>query len=195
MTASLRIIPAREAGWSAVEGVMRAEATSRNCWCQFHALPNRDWAVSTVDSRRELFEEEVERLDPPRGLVALDDADPVGWVGVEPRARLAHVTTSRLVAANSPDALDDAGVWTVFCILVPPASRRRGIANAMLDAAIAHAAAAGATTIEGLPMDTDARAGTSMSGFSTGTLRQFTARGFAPIASLPSGRTYVRRTV
>lgn len=99
---TLTIVSAAAAGWPAVESVMTTEASARNCWCQFHVLSNTEAATTTRESRRELLEEQVGALEPPRGLIALDDDDPVGWCGVEPRTRLRHVLASRLVAKNSP---------------------------------------------------------------------------------------------
>ncbi|MDO7881294.1 GNAT family N-acetyltransferase [Salinibacterium soli] len=189
------IVPAAVAGRAAVEAVLRDEATSRDCWCQFHVLSNAQWRDTTRESRRELLVEQVESLDPPRGLVALREGEPVGWCGVEPRVRLRHVTSSRLVVKESPFALDDPGVWSVYCMLVPRAARRQGVADGMLAAAIDHAEAHGATGIEGYPIDASKRGGRLPAGFSTGTLSMFERHGFAPVASLPSARTLVARTI
>jgi GNAT superfamily N-acetyltransferase len=190
---SVIVIPARDAGWSAVEAVFAAEATSRSCWCQFHVLENAAQRLTTRESRRQLLKEQIDALDPPRGLVAIDDDEPVGWCGVEPRVRVRHAIASRLVAKNSVDPLDDPGVWSIYCILVPPKRRRRGIGRSLLHAAVEHAVAAGATSIEGYPIDTSLRGGTLPPGFSTGTVRMFEQEGFTAIASLPSARTLVHR--
>jgi GNAT superfamily N-acetyltransferase len=190
---SLTVVSARDAGWDAVESVFRSEASSRNCWCQFHILDNAEQRRTTRDSRRELLHEQVESLDPPRGLIALDDDEPAGWCGVEPRLRVRHALASRLVAKNSVDPLDDPRVWSVYCILVPPKRRRSGVGRALLRAAIDHATAAGAGALEGYPIDTALRGGVLPPGFSTGTVAMFEHEGFTRIASLPSGRTLVHR--
>lgn len=193
-TAGLRVVPAAAAGWDAVQSVMMSEATARHCWCQFHVLLNKDQQARTGEDREALLQEQVLSLDPPRGLVALDGAQPVGWCGVELRTRLHHVLASRLVAKNSLFPLDDPDVWVVYCILVPPAHRRRGVARRLLSVAIQHAEGLGARAIEGLPIDTSQRGGTLPPGFSTGTLEMFEREGFSVVASLPSARTLVYRT-
>ncbi len=99
---TVEVIPASVAGWPAVEAVFLAEASARNCWCQFHVLSKAEAATTNRDSRRELLRQQIGDLDPPRGLVAMDEGVPVGWCGVEPRTRVAHVLASRLVAKNSP---------------------------------------------------------------------------------------------
>ncbi len=193
MMYGLRIIPAAQAGWGAVEAVFASEASARNCWCQFHVLSNAEAAATDRESRRAMLQDQVARLDPPRGLLALDGVEAVGWCGVEPRERLRHVLASRLVAKNSPYRAEDAGVWAVYCILVPPRRRRTGLGAALLHAAVEHALRHGATALEGYPIDTDERGGDLPPGFSTGALSMFVAEGFASVAALPSGRTLVHR--
>lgn len=190
----IRVVAAREAGWDAVESLMMCDASTRNCWCQFHVLDNATARETTRKSRQDLLIEQVETLDPPRGLVALAGDEPVGWCGVEPRTRLRHVLATRLVSKNSPFPLDDPDVWTVYCILVPPARRRSGIATRLLTDALAHARSHGAHTVEGLPFDTSQRGGAMPQGYSTGTLDMFESQGFTSVASLPSGRTLVYRS-
>jgi GNAT superfamily N-acetyltransferase len=192
---SLRVVPAAEAGWEAVEAVLVTDASTRNCWCQFHVLENREWRATTRDSRRELLREQVVTLDPPRGLVAFAGDEAVGWCGVEPRTRLRHVLASRLVERNSRYQPDDPDVWAVYCLLVNPSVRRQGIAANLLKHAIGHARDRGAHAIEGYPIDTSMREGQLPPGFSTGTLTMFVREGFHSLANLPSGRTLVYRDV
>jgi GNAT superfamily N-acetyltransferase len=187
----LRVVPAAEAGWKAVESVLMADASSRNCWCQFHVLTNREAQATTRSSRRDLLREQVAGLDPPRGLVALVGGEAVGWCGVEPRPRLGHVLASRLVARNSRYEPDDPDVWAIYCILVPPSRRHEGVATVLLRDAIEHAKRHSARAIEGYPIDTSQRDGQLPPGFSTGTLAMFEREGFRSLAALPSGRTLV----
>jgi GNAT superfamily N-acetyltransferase len=192
---SFGVVPARDAGWDAVESVFQSEASARNCWCQFHVLSNSEAARTNRESRRALLSDQIETQHPPRGLVGFDGDEPVGWCGVEPRVRLRHVLASRLVAKQSPYLLDDESVWSIYCILVPPRQRGRGIGAALLHAAIAHAVDHGASALEGYPIDTTVRGGVMPPGFSTGTVGMFSDEGFRPVAALPSGRTLVHRPV
>ena len=189
----MRVVAATEAGWDAVDSVMQADASSRNCQCQFHILENADARRTTRESRRELLREQVRGLDPPRGLVAFDGDAAVGWCGVEPRVRVRHVLASRLVRAQSLYPADDPGVWAIYCILVPPSRRRRGVGAALLAAALEHAAGHGAIAFEAYPIDTSKRGGELPQGFSTGTVAMFAGHGFAAVATLPSARTLMHR--
>ncbi len=190
---AIEVVSAADAGWDAVEAVLVSDASARNCWCQFHVLENTEAKQTTRSSRRVLLKDQVENLDPPRGLVAHLGGQPVGWCGVEPRVRLRHVLASRLVTRSSRYPVDDPGVWAIYCILVPSARRRSGIGSLLLAAAVDHAQEHGAWAIEGYPIDTSKRSGVLPPGFSTGTLDMFERQGFYPIDSLPSARTLVSR--
>ena len=191
---AIEVVPAREAGWDAVESVFQTEASARNCWCQFHVLANSDAARTDRDSRRANLADQIQTLDPPRGLIAFDGDQAIGWCGVEPRIRLHHVLASRLVVKASPYDLHDPRVWSIYCILVPPSRRGQGVAAALLRAAIGHAVAHGAESLEGYPIDTGVRGGVLPPGFSTGTLGMFAGEDFDAVAALPSGRTLVHRS-
>ncbi len=184
-------MPAAEAGWSAVESVLMADPSTRNCWCQFHVLENRAARETTRASRRLLLQDQVAMLDPPRGLVALVDGEAVGWCGVEPRTRLGHVLASSLTRKASPYEADDPCVWAVYCIFVPKEHRGRGVAANLLSAAIRHASDHGARAIEGYPFDLTTRNGVLPQGVSTGSVRMFEREGFRSAGALPSGRTLV----
>lgn len=189
----IRVVPAADAGWPAVEAVLMSDPSTRNCWCQFHVLENREARETTRESRKELLRVQVASLNPPRGLVAFAGDQAVGWCGVEPRTRLGHVLASRLVSRSSLYERDDPGVWAIYCIFVPPTMRGQGIASTLLRSAIEHAGDDGARVIEGYPIDVSKRGGELPQGFSTGTLAMFVREGFHPLAALPSGRTLVYR--
>lgn len=189
--ARIDVVSASAAGWEAVEAVLTADASTRNCWCQFHVLENRVAKQTTRQSRKVLLRDQVTTLDPPRGLVALCDGKPAGWCGVEPRLRLGHALASRLVTRSSPYPRDDPGVWVIYCIFVPRGSRGRGVATSLLRSAIVHAGENGARSIEGYPIDTAGRDGILPQGVSTGSLSMFEAEGFRAVDALPSGRTLV----
>ena len=87
---------------------------------------------------------------------------------------------------------DDPGAWWITCFAVDRRHRSIGVATALLDAAVAHAARNGATALEGHPVDTDSLQAerVNASALFTGTMRTFVACGFHEI-----GRTYPSRPV
>jgi GNAT superfamily N-acetyltransferase len=158
-----------------------------DCWCAFYRARG-SWPAKREDRiarNRAVLESAVGTLqaeDRAPGLVAYQDGEAVGWVSLGPRPdyeRLQHSTVLR--------PLDDKPVWSIVCFVVGRQSRGRGIANALLDAAIAYAREHGATLLEAYPRDThgqrihagDAYRGTlsmfERAGFEVAARRQFNA--------------------
>ncbi len=118
-------------------------------------------------------------------LLAFEDDDVVGWCRIGPRTSFARLEASRAIPR-----VDDVPVWSVVCFYVHPASKRQGVASALLEAACAYAGAQGATVLEAYPV----RAGHPNIDAYTGYLPMFTAAGFEPVGD-GGRRTIVRRTL
>jgi GNAT superfamily N-acetyltransferase len=120
------------------------------CWCmyprltaaQMRGLPGSGTATQR---RREAMTELARRPIAP-GLLAFEGEDAVGWIAIAPRAELARVAASR---ATPP--VDDQEVWVIPCITVRKSARGRGIAVALIGAAVAYAAEHGASIVEAYP--------------------------------------------
>jgi GNAT superfamily N-acetyltransferase len=91
---------------------------------------------------------------------------------------------------RSPEAADD-GVWSVVCFWMPRKERGKGIAMALLRAAVDHARASGARVLEAYPVDTAGERHPQSSVF-TGTLAMFRRVGFTEVERRAEGRPIVR---
>lgn len=123
----------------------RSGDADRVCWCLTYRLSPADLAAAP--SRPEAMASLCSR-DPGPGLVAYSDGEPVGWVGVGPRSEFHRLTHSRTI-----QRIDDLPVWSVICLVVTAGNRGKGIAAAMLDAAVEFAREHGAPAVEGYPID------------------------------------------
>jgi GNAT superfamily N-acetyltransferase len=121
----------------------------------------------------------VKEGDEP-GLLAYEDGVPVGWVSVSPRGDFGHLSRSK---HYGPRDNEDDRVWSIVCFIVHPTARHKGVAKALLDGAVEHALARGASEIEAYP---HARTRDYM-----GSAEMFEAAGFRPVRSA-SVRTIVR---
>ena len=112
-----------------------------NCWCMWwrQRTGNRD---RNRDAMRALVREGREP-----GLLAYDGGAAVGWVAVAPREEYGQLMRSRSYRPQD----DDEGVWAIVCFYVDPRAKRRGVATALLEAAIEHALRRGAAAIEAYP--------------------------------------------
>ena len=121
-----------------------------SCWCmhprltneQLHALPGG----GSLSERRRVAMTSLAGRDRAPGLLAFEGAEPVGWIAVAPRSELARVEASR-----ATPRVDELDVWVIPCITVRKKARRRGIALALIRAAVTFAAEHGAAAVEAYP--------------------------------------------
>jgi len=126
------------------------------------------------------------------GLIAYREGMPVGWISVAPRPDYGRVIRSPSIGPGrrSPEAAD-SGVWSVVCFWMPRAQRGKGIAMALLRAAVEHARSAGARVLEAYPIDTGEERHPQSTVF-TGTLAMFRRAGFTEVERRAEGRPIVR---
>jgi ribosomal protein S18 acetylase RimI-like enzyme len=187
----IRIVPVGQVPWNDVRTVFGTRGDPATCWCQFFKLSNAEWHETDVPALESALCEQA-RHSPGPGLIAYVDDVPAGWVAVESRPAYPRLRTSRVVAQGSSEPHDDAGVWSITCFVVRVGFRRRGIASALLAAAVEHARTSGARVVEGYPIDTAERKASSADLYH-GVLSAFVSAGFE-IASRPQpGRAVVRR--
>jgi GNAT superfamily N-acetyltransferase len=94
---------------------------------------------------------------------------------------------------RGPGLLAYDAVWAVPCFWVPRAHRGKGVATALIAAAVDHARNSGASVLEGFPLVTDGRA--SPAAILTGTLSNFLKAGFTEVQPRRSGTRVVVRLI
>jgi GNAT superfamily N-acetyltransferase len=152
------------------------------CWCQFWRLRGgAHWDGHGAGNRGALEEEILAGGEP--GLLAYANGLAVGWCRVGPREAFPRLEHSRKLAR-----VDDEVTWAAVCFYVHPDAKRRGVAAALLDAAVARAGGHGARFVEGYPV----RPGHMNIDAYTGYLPMFLAAGFEP-ARDAGRRVLVRR--
>lgn len=179
--ATLVIRPVTTRRFEDLEAVMGEKAVTRKCFCMYWRRPNGGFGDER--SNRDRFADRVAE-GPSPGLIAYLDDEPVGWVQVGPREEFPTIYRSRLLAP-----VDDLEAWTINCFVVRSGFRRRGVAEALLDAALAYAKHQGATLMEGYPVDGER---TSVVDYYTGIMSMFTRRGFEEIERRNETRPIVR---
>ena len=120
--------------------------TSNVCFCLSYRIGSKEnnelRGSQRADRVRELCHQ-----DPPPGVIAYLDDEPVGWAAVHPR-RDTTFARNRLIPH-----IDDLDVWSLWCVRVRPGHRRQGISHALIEGAVAYAKERGAPAIEGYPVD------------------------------------------
>ena len=189
-SAGIRIVPVEDAQWDDVRTVFGTRGDPATCWCQFFKLSNAQWRETEVPALESALCEQA-RQSPGPGLIAYADGEPAGWVAVEPRAAYPRLRTSRIVMQGSSESHDDESVWAITCFVVRVGFRRRGIASALLAAAVDRARDSGARVIEAYPADPAERKASSAELYH-GVLSAFVAAGFEVVSRPKLGRAVVR---
>ena len=167
----LVVAPLTSRQWPALADLLSSGGDARWCFCQYWRKPGANWTNTTAAENRADLEALV-GADPAPGLVALEDGVAVGWVGLGPREAFPRLARSRVLPQLPGEA-----VWVVNCFVVARRSRGRGIADALLAAAVEYAATHGARLVEGFPVETGGERMPSASAY-TGTRGMFERAGF-----------------
>jgi GNAT superfamily N-acetyltransferase len=117
------------------------------CWCLSYRLTSSKENNALKGSARGDAVAKLVRQSPPPGVLAYDGADVVGWAAVHPRADTSFARNRKI------PHVDDAEVWSVWCIRVRPGHRGAGISHRLLEGAVDFARQNGAPAIEGYPVD------------------------------------------
>lgn len=195
-TPELEVRPGDQADWQDVLAVLGSRGMPGRCACQRYMLARGESFAAVPDEvRRDRLHEQVDPggCGPTAGLVGYVDGEPVAWCAVEPRAAYSGLVRNHGVAwAGRDERRDDPDVWAVTCFVTRTGHRRRGLASAMVPAAVAHAAAAGARVVEGYPMTTTDAITVELH---PGTEAMFTRAGFEVVARPTRRRAVVRRVL
>jgi GNAT superfamily N-acetyltransferase len=156
------------------------------CWCQWWRQTAAEYGRSAKGDPRSNSEAHRATLrdqcgvGPVPGVVAYVGDVPVGWCGFGPRSSMRRLERSRTIPK-----VDDLPVWSVVCFNVRAGYRRRGIAKALLGAAVDYARMQGAVGMEAYPTDpAGTRRNTTFS--YTGFTTMFEAVGFRRVVETAS---------
>jgi len=194
----IRVVPVVEAPWGDVRTVFGTRGDPAGCWCQYFKVDAAAWRAPDAATH---FERSLcEQVDAARaarsagpGVLAYLGDEPVGWAAVEPRSAYPRMLSGRVFAGSIDpvDGADAASVWAITCFVVRVGFRRRGVAAALIDGAIAEARRGGARVIEAYPVDTDGQK-VSSADLYHGPLSAFEAAGFEISGRPLDGRAVVR---
>ena len=152
--------------------------TSNVCFCLSYRIGSKE-NVALKGSERADRVRELCHEDPPPGVIAYLDDEPVGWAAVYPRSGTSFAR-NRLIPQ-----VDDLDVWSLWCLRVRPGHRKQGISHALIEGAVAYAKERGAPAIEGYPVD-NASERVNLTMAYVGTRRLFESAGFSKVADTGS---------
>ena len=170
----LTVLPATSERWADIVTLLGSDG-DRGCWCQAWRGTDSAFGGGEPGRNRMQLESQLAAGDYAPGLIAYLEGEPVGWVGLGPRHAMPRLMSSRTIPA-----VDDLPVWSIGCFKIRVGYRRKGIAKALLAAAVEHARKASAPAIEAYPIDPEGQRVDVGFGF-VGFTPMFEAAGFRRI--------------
>jgi GNAT superfamily N-acetyltransferase len=149
-------------------------------------LSRKEWDAGKGEKNKRALEKIVAAGDPPPGVLGYADGEPVAWCAVAPRSDYPVLKRSRVL-----EPVDDEPVWSISCLFVLKAYRRRGVSVQMLEAAVEFAAGQGAEIVEGYPIEPTMQR-TPDAFIWLGTPSAFRKAGFKEVARRSKSRPIMR---
>jgi GNAT superfamily N-acetyltransferase len=176
-----QIQPLTPEHWPALAELFEEGGPSSRCWCMY-------WRIGSAYRKRPAADNEADfqqvvAAGPPPGLLAFDGERAVGWCQLTPRSALPYLEKNWRLKA-----VDDTPVWSISCFYIRKGYRRKGVATALIAAAVEAARSAGAPALEAYPLDADLTPSTSHTGYLSTYLRA----GFQIVARHTPPRPIVR---
>ncbi|MFL6138105.1 MAG: GNAT family N-acetyltransferase [Frankiaceae bacterium] len=147
MPSRIDVHPVSPKRWPDVEALLGQGGAVRGCWCMHFRGKGAELHASWGAGNRAKLKGMVDEGKVP-GLLAYLDGAPAGWCSVAPREEYGRLLRSPITRRE-----DDVPVWSLVCLFVDPAHRGKGVATALVRAAVDYARSTGATTIEAYPVD------------------------------------------
>ncbi|MGF1625097.1 MAG: GNAT family N-acetyltransferase [Alphaproteobacteria bacterium] len=173
--------------WPDIEALFSPCAEARRCWCAFWYRPKHEFLAGRGEGNRRFLEQMI-ACDRSPGIIAYRDGAPAGWCGVAPRQGQVRLAASRTLAP-----VDDAPVWSITCFVIGKTHRRQGLMRPLIEAAVTHAAAHGATVVEAYPIDPQRKLASGE--IHTGLVSAFRDLGFQEVARRSPLRPIMRRAL
>jgi GNAT superfamily N-acetyltransferase len=187
VTRAFRFVQVGAGDWPKLEELFGPNGACAGCWCMWWRLTGKEFSTASSNLKRQKLLSIV-RGGQPAGILAVTADDlPVGWCAVCPRTELKRLERSR----NWP-LQPGEDIWSISCFFIRRGWRHKGLASALLKAAIGFAKAENVRFLEAYPREASLP-GIASSSLYMGTLSMFRREGFRVIHQSDSKYAIVRK--
>lgn len=169
-----------ESSWGDFERLFESRGGPKSCWCMVWRAEGAESRQTKGAQRKVAMETRVHK-GVPIGLLGYLDDQPVAWCSIAPRP-----TYRRLGGPEIPGQ-DPRSVWSLACFFARRELRGLGVSSQLIDAAVAHARAKGASVVEAYPVEPGSPSYRFM-----GQVSAFEAAGFQRVGAAGTRRHVMR---
>jgi GNAT superfamily N-acetyltransferase len=174
--------------WDDFEYLFGPRGAVGGCWCMWWRMKRAEFERHQGEDNRMAMHAIVLSGEVP-GILAYQDEKAIGWCSVALRDTFPVLDRSPVLKR-----IDDRPVWSVVCFFIHRSSRRQGLSEQLLQAAVAYAGQEGAHIIEGYPIEPRKDSTPDIYAF-TGLASTFRNAGFVEVARRSATRPIMRYTI
>jgi GNAT superfamily N-acetyltransferase len=171
--------------WNDFETLFGRGGAYGGCWCMWWRSKRKEFEQRGNDGNKAAMRAIVDSGQ-PTGILAYQESEPIGWCSIAPRESFGSLNRSPVLKR-----IDDQPVWSLVCLFVGEPYRRRGVAEALVRAALDHVAQQGGRIIEAYPTISSKDELPPVSSF-MGVPELFLRLGFKEVARPSKSRMIVR---
>jgi len=185
---ALAFHPLTDDRWEDFERLFGPRGACGGCWCMLWRSSRRQFEARKGEGNRRAMRALVRSGVVP-GLLAYHCDEPAGWCALAPREEYPALARSRVL-----QAVDEQPCWSIACLFVDKACRKRSVATQLLAAAVRYAGSQGAALVEGYPVEPKGKDIPPAFAW-TGIPKAFQRAGFREVARRSPTRPIMRITI
>ncbi len=143
----LKFHPLSPERWNDFEKLFGEKGACGGCWCMWWRLKKKDYDAQKGEGNRKAIKLIVSSGRVP-GILAYLEELPVGWCSVAPREEFIRLESSKILKP-----VDHKSVWSIVCLFVNKAYRRKGVSTRLLTAAVEYVRGRGGKIVEGYAVE------------------------------------------
>lgn len=174
--------------WDDFKELFGERGATGGCWCMWWRLTKKEFDAGKGEPNRLAMKAIVDE-GPAPGILAYHSGLPIGWCSVAPREEFPRLERSRILRP-----VDGLPVWSVVCFFVAKPYRRKGVAAALLEAALDYVRSHGGKIVEGYAVEPKAESTPDVFAYH-GPAALFRGVGFREVARRSKTRPIMRYVI
>ena len=173
--------------WSDFVTLFGERGACGGCWCMLWRLTRKQFESQKGEGNRLAMKTIVNSGEVP-GILAYHNTEAIGWCAIAPRSRYSALSRSRILRK-----IDDRICWSIACLFIEKAYRKKGVSTELLLAASEYAKSQGSELVEGYPVEPKSNRNIPPAFAWTGIAKAFIRAGFKEVLRRSPTRPIMRK--